>query len=167
MSVETNAPPSSGHIESSSSSDDGAQGQYPLTVRLLAQQAGDGIRVRAVGWTDEVDHLPLLYRFGYYRLPVGASEAAGAGTINDTGLVHGLNRDSGVEYIPLTRGFSHSPVLEGVRVSPGEDGIVALANAPDVAQAVVLSVQVRDQLGATVESMYGANGSPLVVRVLG
>lgn len=55
VSLETNAPPSSGYLESSA-----------VSVRMLSQS--DGLTLNAVGWTDDANHLPLAFRFGYYRV---------------------------------------------------------------------------------------------------
>lgn len=141
-------------------------GGSAVTVGLLDQLA-DGLQLQAIGWTDETGHLPLGYRFGYYRLPLHLSTRAASGDLPDSELGSYIVGSSSSEYVPLHRGFTQSPVLNGVQVSPSEEAKDALTSAPDVAQAVVLSVRVRDQLGATVESLYAVDGAPVLVRVLG
>jgi len=70
VTLETNAPPSSGYLEASAA-----------TVRLLDQN--EGLSLRAVGWTDDVNQTPLAYRFGYYRLEAVTGAAVAAGELSD------------------------------------------------------------------------------------
>jgi len=77
--------------------------------------------------------MPLTYRFGYYKLPLAASEAAATGSLSSEDIMLLLNRESGSEFVPLHRGFSASPSLVGVTLSPIERARDALVSAPGVA----------------------------------
>jgi len=120
VNVETNAPPSTGYLESDITS-----------IRLLSQ--GSGLTMSAKGWTDDASHMPLTYRFGYYKLPLAASEAAAAGSLSSNDIMLLLNRESGSEFVPLHRGFTSSSTLGNVTLSPIERARHALVSAPGVA----------------------------------
>ncbi|CAM9187348.1 unnamed protein product, partial [Hapterophycus canaliculatus] len=120
--IETNAPPSGGHLQSD---------------RLSVTAAVDPVLLRSLGWTDDVDDLPLTHSFGYVQgYQEGIPTASGSALVNR-----------------LSSSWSVSTTL-GLRIPPGlaQDGY-----------NLTIVVSVADNLGSIATTTLGADGAPMVI----
>lgn len=111
---------------------------------------------------------PLTYRFGYYQLPLEASIAAADGLLSNTEVQRlATGQLPGAVFVPLQSAFTASAAAGGVLFKVQDEVRSLLLQDPDASAAVVLSVSVRDQLGAETESIFTSAGRPAVVRLVG
>ncbi|CBJ29023.1 conserved unknown protein [Ectocarpus siliculosus] len=123
FSFETNAPPSGGHLKSD---------------RLSATAGVNPVVLQTLGWTDDIDDLPLTYSFGYIQgyhevIAIASSESA---------LVNRLSSSPSVSTTLTTN------VPAGL--SRNEFNLTIVVSASDT-------------LGSTAATNLGEDGAPMVV----